>query len=471
MFNLENFWAGTEASYLVAAQAHQQATAKAGISVPSDLPSLYERQGSVGVVQIRGSLVPGSAGWGRYFGVLGYDDIRAGVLEALADPDCTSILYHFHSGGGAVTGMSDTATFMQQASKLKPSVAFVDVAASAAYRLAIETSEIIVADSGLVGSIGVLRIHGESSKQLEQDGLKITVLRAGEHKALLNPYEALTPEAIAQETERLQHLAKIFNSAVESRRGLSADDMKASAGEGREFLGQMGVKVGLADKVGTYESALKAATRSSSSPKLKASVAGTLAETLNTAQNAVNNLPDSIMPKPTFTVEQLAAIAAGSTEGVTAAAVAAELTATLATLASTQEELEALKLSSSTTLNGVQAQLDTAVAAATVSEATIKTQGEKIVSLDAILVTAQGIVNASLDNMTVALGGSAGSVAAGTAFADLLAKHAEVAATYTAKFKGGCVAVPPKKSEAAAPAASPANFMLAAVIASTKPVQ
>lgn len=469
MFNLENFWAGTEASYLVAAQAHQQATAKAGISVPTDLPSIYERQGSVGVVQIRGSLVPGSAGWGRYFGVLGYDDIRAGVLEALADPDCTSILYHFHSGGGAVTGMSDTATFLRQASKLKPAVSFVDVAASAAYRLAIETDEIIVADSGLVGSIGVLRIHGENSKQMEQDGLKVTVLRAGEHKALLNPYEALTPEAIAQETKRLQHLAGIFNSAVESRRGLSAQDMKASAGEGREFIGQMGVKVGLADKVGTYESALKAATRSSTSPKLKATVAETLAETLNTAQNAVNNLPDLNMPKPTFTTAQLAALASGSLEGVTPEALATELTTTLATLAATQANLDALKLTSSTELSEVQAQLAAATAATTAAEATVQAQSEKIVTLGTTLASAQSIVTASLDHMTVALGGSAGSVAADTAFADLLAKHAEVATTYTTKFKTGAVAITPKVEDAAK--ITPANYMFAAVIASAKPVK
>lgn len=466
---LENFWAGTEASYLIAAQAHQQATAKAGLPVPTDLPSIYERQGSVGVVQIRGSLVPGSAGWGRYYGILGYDDIRAGVLEALADPDCSSILYHFHSGGGAVAGMSDTASFLQQASKLKPGVAFVDVAASAAYRLAIETSEIIVADSGLVGSIGVLRIHGESSKQLEQDGLKITVLRAGEHKALLNPYEALTPEAIAQETERLQHLADIFNTAVGSRRDLSVQDLKDSAGEGREFLGQMGVKVGLADKVGTYESALKAAVRSANSPKLKASVAGTLAQTQISAQNAVNNSPNSNMPKPTFTAEQLAALASGSLEGVTPAAVAAELTATLATLATTQAELEALKLSSSTELTGVQAKLDEATTARAAAEATVQAQGEKILSLDATLATAHGIVTASLDHMTVALGGSAGSVPAGTAFSEVLAKHAEVAATYTAKFKTGAVAIT-SKSEAAA-TVTPVNYMFAAVIASAKSVK
>lgn len=456
---LENLWAGTEASYSVANSAYVQAQAKAGQGLPEDLP-IYERVGTVGVITVNGSLMPGNAGWMAYFGVIGYDDIRSAVVQALADPDAKSILMVYQTGGGAVTGMTDTSDFLRQAFKLKPAISYVDVAASAGYRLAIESGSIIVSDSGVTGSIGVLRIHGESSKQLEQEGTKVTVLRAGEFKALLNPYEALTPEALVQENERLKYLANIFNKAVEDRRGLTADDMKNTAGEGREFLGQMGVKVGLADKVGNYESALKAAEKLVSGGNLKGNVAQNLASSQIPQQNAANNSTMTIMPKPTFTAEQLAALAAGTLEGPTVETLSAELAATAEQLATSQAALTTLQAESTAAAATAATELAASQQALTVSQATIAAQVTAAEALTADLGTTRGIIVASLDVMSVALGGSKLDLPETTPMAELLTMHAESAEKYKAKIKvGGVAAVAPAtKTEVVAPPKSHSLF-------------
>lgn len=465
---LENLWAGTEASYLVANTAYAQAQAKAGQQLPEGM-SLYERVGTVGVVTVKGSLMPGNAGWMAYFGVIGYDDIRSAVMEALVDPEATSILMMYQSGGGAVTGMTDTADFLRQAFKLKPAVAYVDVAASAAYRLAVESESIIVSDSGVTGSIGVLRIHGESSKQLEQEGIKVTVLRAGEFKALLNPYEPLTPEAVAQENERLAYLADIFTKVVEDRRSISTEDMKNVAGEGREFLGQMGVKAGLADKVGNYESALKAAGKLTGGIKVKGTVAQTLATAVINQQNAANTPTITTMPKPTFSTEQLAALAAGSLEGVTAESLAAELAATAEQLTASQTAFATLQTESAAALAAAQASLATSEQALTLSQARAITLEQLSASLTEDLSTTRSIIVASLDNMTVALGGSKLELPEATPLADLLAKHSETAESYKAKFKvGGVAAVAPAVKVEATPVPK-SHSLFAAIVNFSNP--
>ena len=308
----DQFWAGSELSYHAVAKAYEMRSQAS----ETDAPSLYQRQGSVGVINIQGSLIPGDAGWLAMFGLTGYDNIRGAIAEGLADKEATSLMLNIGSGGGAVTGMTDAANFISQAGKIKPITAYAENAASAAYRLAVETSHITVADTGIVGSIGVLRLHTEYSKANEMAGVKTTVLRAGEFKALINPVEPLTEAALNQEQAKLDHLYNAFSKSVEKARGLSKDHMDKVAGQGREFIGKMGVDAGLADKVGGYEQALRTAENLAKNPKDTKRVAGTLASTELSAENVANNPLGNDM-KLTFTPEQLLAIAGTEVEATT----------------------------------------------------------------------------------------------------------------------------------------------------------
>ena len=459
MYN-QSFWAGSDTTYQVVANAYKQVEARLGTDTPSDMPGIYSKEGSVAVIKISGSLIPGAAGWMSYYGVVGYDDIRAALVEAVMDEGVTSILLDLASGGGAVTGMSDTADFLAKVAKIKPVTAFVECAASAAYRLAIEASSIIVSDSGVTGSIGVLRIHTEYSKQMAENGVTATVIRSGEFKALLNPIEALTPEALAQEQGKLDYLGNLFEQAVQSRREISAEDMKNTAGQGREFLGQMGVKAGLADKVGNYESALKAAEKSvekpATTPKVKASVAQMLAQADTNPQNA-GNTEGSNMSKPTFTAEALAAIAAG------AVLPEAEALEGAAALESMQADLTTAQAATATA-TAANIELTTELATATAALATAEAS---LVTSTAVSNLMRNIVEASLDNMSVALGGSKGAFASVPA-EGIVAEHAKMSASFATKFKvGGVTATATGNEDQAAKAEAPDPMFVARLKASS----
>jgi ClpP class serine protease len=123
-----------------------------------------------------------AAGQIGVFGVLGqndwyadsdYSQIRASVRRALADPTVKTVDLVIDSPGGSVLGLPETADVIHAANRVKPTRAFVTgVAASAAYWLASQASSITVTPSGEVGSVGVLDIHGDITKALENQGVK-----------------------------------------------------------------------------------------------------------------------------------------------------------------------------------------------------------------------------------------------------------------------------------------------------------
>ncbi|HEY3624859.1 MAG TPA: S49 family peptidase, partial [Terracidiphilus sp.] len=65
-------------------------------------------------------------------------------------------------------GLPETADVIHAANRVKPVRAFVTgIAASAAYWLASQASSITLTPSGEVGSVGVLDLHADISKALE----------------------------------------------------------------------------------------------------------------------------------------------------------------------------------------------------------------------------------------------------------------------------------------------------------------
>jgi ClpP class serine protease len=101
----------------------------------------------------------------------GVDALAQQFRQALANPDVRSIVLLFDSPGGSVYGIDEFAQEIFAARDQKRIVAQIDpLAASAAYYLASQASEIVVTPSGEAGSIGVRMMHQDLSKALEAKG-------------------------------------------------------------------------------------------------------------------------------------------------------------------------------------------------------------------------------------------------------------------------------------------------------------
>lgn len=463
------FWLGTEASFEVyekalplaqAKQAEWEARTDKEDDEEPDFPPLYERMGDVGVIKIEGSLIPGEAGWLRYFGITGYADIKAAVLEGLADKGAKSLMIFSNSGGGSVAGVEDAESFIAQVAQHKPMSAYSEFSASAAYWLTSAAGHITTSSTGVNGSLGVIRVVTEYSKAFEKEGVTKTVMRAGRYKALGNPFEPLSEDGKAEIQSKLDDLYQIFIDVVARNRGTTAIIADQVMGQGREFLGKRGLEAGLVDSIGDFESALAYARANRKlATKKTTNFAGTatasVAQASVVADNAATtNLTGTQMH---LTPEQLAAVAAGaSVEEVTgqaavtltpeqqaaADAEAARVAAEAEAAAAAAAEAEAAAAANTPADGEVVKFLKAELAAAQSEASTLKTQNQalaaQVTALKADLTAVTAVVQASVQSMHVALGKKLDTTKMSAT--ELVAEHNSAKTAMVENFKPGGVA-------------------------------
>jgi signal peptide peptidase SppA len=211
-------------------------------------------ENGVAILPIVGSLVNRGAWIGASSGLVSYEGIAAQLREAEADPDVRAVLLDIDSPGGEATGMFATAKLVSAVNKSKPVVAFVnDVAASAAYGIASAASEIIVSPTSMVGSIGVVLTHLDRSGELEDRGVKPTLIHAGAHKVDGHPFGPLSDAVRADlQAEVMKIYDQFVGLVAEGRAGrISSETIRAT--EARTYLGADAIAQGLADRMASLD--------------------------------------------------------------------------------------------------------------------------------------------------------------------------------------------------------------------------
>jgi signal peptide peptidase SppA len=173
------------------------------------------------------------------------------------DPDVRSILLDISSPGGEAAGMASVADLVRQVRDTKPVTAFVnDMAASAAYGIASAASEIITSPTSTVGSIGVVMLHADRSGELAAQGVKPTLIFAGSHKVDGNPFEPLSDAVRADLQASVDAHYRQFLDTVAAGRGRKLTADMARATEARTFIGADAVRLGLADRIASFDEVL-----------------------------------------------------------------------------------------------------------------------------------------------------------------------------------------------------------------------
>lgn len=210
-----------------------------------------------GVVSITGSLVNRGAWIGASSGLTSYEGIAAQLERAAADPQVKTVVLDIDSPGGEATGMFSLAAKVRAVAAEKPVIAVVnDMAASAAYGIASQASEIVVSETSLVGSIGVVLTHLDRSGELAAKGVKPTLIYAGRHKVDGNPYGPLSDAIRADLQKEVANFYDLFTALVGQGRGSRLSEADARATEARTFIGQDAIDRGLADRIGTFDAVL-----------------------------------------------------------------------------------------------------------------------------------------------------------------------------------------------------------------------
>ncbi|CAL77405.1 conserved hypothetical protein; putative peptidase S49 domain [Bradyrhizobium sp. ORS 278] len=229
---------------LARAIAREEQRAAAVASVPTQ-PS------KIALISVSGPLTPRGSWYGSSLA-----QIAAQVARAAADADVGSIILDVDSPGGTVAGTAEAAAAVAEAAQRKPCVACVNtLAASAAYWIASQASEIVMTPSADVGSIGAMVMHVDYSKALEDAGITVTMIRSEQSpkKNEAHPFGPLSDEARANLQSRVNDAGADFIRAVASGRRVTQSKVKEDFGQGRMFGAREAVARGMVDRISTFD--------------------------------------------------------------------------------------------------------------------------------------------------------------------------------------------------------------------------
>lgn len=212
--------------------------------------------GTVAVIPINGSITHKPVGLGALSGMTSYQEIESQLDEALASNDVSEIVLDINSHGGVVSGAFDLADKIYESRRQKPITALVNEAAySAAFLLASSANEVYAPRTAGVGSVGVITAHEDLSVKNENEGRKITYIKAGDYKADGNPDEPLSESAHNHMQERVNSSYKLFVDTVARNRGL--DTQIVTDTQAKTYSASDALAIGFIDHVMSINSAFE----------------------------------------------------------------------------------------------------------------------------------------------------------------------------------------------------------------------
>jgi signal peptide peptidase SppA len=203
----------------------------------------------VAVVPLQGSLYPSRL-----------NDFASRVNAAAANADVGHIVLPIDSPGGTYSGTPEAAAAVAAARQAKPVTAHIgSLGASAAYWIGSQASQVHMSPSAEAGSIGVLAVHMDASKMLDQVGLTPTIIRSTPFKAEGNMLEPLTDEAKAHLQSQVDEAHGEFIRAVAAGRRVSQAKVESDFGKGRTMGASKAIAAGMVDKVSSLSDTLSGA--------------------------------------------------------------------------------------------------------------------------------------------------------------------------------------------------------------------
>ena len=255
------------------------------VKVQGDLPGMeaVEVEGNVAVLPVQGPLFKRANLFTEISGATSSEVLAAQIDAANADDAVDAIVLAIDSPGGQVAGTTAAVDRIRESNK--PVTAFVeDMGASGAYWLAAAADEVVMNRSGAVGSVGAL-----IGVRDEEEGLTTFV-------SSQSPYKRLDKESednVASYQKQADDIAAMFISDVAKFRGVSEDKVLKDFGRGGLVSGRDAVKAKMIDRIGTFESVLRAA--SIKGAKIKAQASDALAwHSLNAEVSSMSENTESV---------------------------------------------------------------------------------------------------------------------------------------------------------------------------------
>lgn len=244
---VKGFWTITEEKHyaiLTALEARlsgQQVWMDEGDS--KDDSGEYQEFGSTAIIPINGILGKHLSSMEVSCGGCSMDAVKDMLEVADLSPRISKIVLNINSPGGTVTGTPELAAFIADVATRKQVIAYTDCeCCSGALWLATQANQFYAAGSARVGSCGVRMILIDTSKALENEGIKVNPIFSGKYKLSGASFKPLEPDEREMFQTESTRIHTQFQAAVNANRSVEEKYL-----QGQVFSGDEAAEIGMID--------------------------------------------------------------------------------------------------------------------------------------------------------------------------------------------------------------------------------
>lgn len=190
---------------------------------------------------------------------IGEGSMNRSLIEARKDKNVKAIVLRIDSPGGSALTSDLIWREIELTKKVKPIVVSMgNYAASGGYYIACNANKIFAENNTITGSIGVFGVLPNMTQLATKIGIATEQVKTNENAAEYSPFVPIDEKFKAVTLEGVEHIYKTFVSHVASGRKMTVAQVD-SIGQGRVWSGSQALRIGLVDKIGGLDDAIKEA--------------------------------------------------------------------------------------------------------------------------------------------------------------------------------------------------------------------
>ena len=217
----------------------------------------FDTKDKIAIIYAQGTIMSGEGD----INTIGEGAMCRSLIEARRDKDIKAIVLRINSPGGSALTSDLIWREIELTKKVKPVVVSMgNYAASGGYYIACNANTIFAESNTITGSIGVFGILPNFTQLATKIGIHTEQVKTNENASEYSPFVPMDEKFKAVTLESVEHIYKTFVSHVAVGRKMTFAQVDSIA-QGRVWSGSEALKIGLVDKIGGLDDALKEAAK------------------------------------------------------------------------------------------------------------------------------------------------------------------------------------------------------------------
>jgi len=224
---------------------------------------ISDAEDKIAVIYAQGEIMGGEGD----INTIGEGSMNRSLKEARKDKNVKAIVLRIDSPGGSALTSDLIWREIELTKKVKPVVVSMgNYAASGGYYIACNANKIFAENNTITGSIGVFGVLPNFTSLATKIGVHTEQVKTNENAAEYSPFVPMDEKFKTVTQEGVENVYKTFISHVAQGRRMTLAQVD-SIGQGRVWTGSQALKIGLVDKIGGLDAAIKEAASLSKTKK------------------------------------------------------------------------------------------------------------------------------------------------------------------------------------------------------------